>query len=137
MSNSNKLFVSLPVEDLQRSKDFYQQLGFEFNPQLTNDHAACVIISEDMYVMPMLPSFYSHSLDDETASKIQNSKVMLSLSVESKAAVDALVEKALAAGAKLASEVKEQGFMVGGSFLDPDDHLWTVYYADHSFMQGE
>ena len=134
MSNSNKFYISLPVTDLQRSKYFYKQLGFEFVPQLTNEFAACVIVGKDMYVMPMLPSFYSHALDEQTSKTVQDTKVMLSLSVESKAAVDEMVKKALKAGAKLASPVKEQGFMVGGTFHDPDGHLWTVYYTDHSFM---
>ena len=40
------IFVNLSCEDLKRSKAFFEALGFSFNPQFTNDDAACLIISD-------------------------------------------------------------------------------------------
>jgi predicted lactoylglutathione lyase len=43
---SRKIFVNLPVRDLKRSMAFFEQLGFTFNPQFTDDSAACMVITD-------------------------------------------------------------------------------------------
>jgi len=33
---ATKAFINLPVKDLNRSKTFFEGLGYNFNPQFTN-----------------------------------------------------------------------------------------------------
>ena len=45
------IFVNLPVKDLDKSKAFFAALGFSFNPQFTDDTAACMVVSDTIFVM--------------------------------------------------------------------------------------
>jgi uncharacterized protein len=47
----DKIFVSLPVEDIDASKAFLANLGHTFNPQFTDVIAACMVISENIFAM--------------------------------------------------------------------------------------
>src|SRR5215470_7666446 len=42
-----KTFINLPVKNLSMSKEFFGKLGFTFNPQFTDDTAACMVLSEN------------------------------------------------------------------------------------------
>ncbi len=48
---ATKIFVNLAVKDLNKSIKFFTKLGFTFNPQFTDDKAACMIIGEDIFEM--------------------------------------------------------------------------------------
>ena len=47
----SKIFVNLPVKDLDKSKGFFGKLGYTFNAQFTDETAACMVISDDIYAM--------------------------------------------------------------------------------------
>jgi uncharacterized protein len=102
-----KIFVNLPVKDLQKSKEFFTKLGFTNNRQFTDDKAACMVINNDIYVMLLTNEFFQTFTPKKISDATQTTEVLVSLMVESRAKVDELVRKAVAAG--------------GTTYKDPDD----------------
>src|SRR5690242_10646384 len=127
---ARKIFVNLPVRDLKRSMEFFTKLGFEFNPQFTDDKAACMVLSEDGYVMLLGEPFFRTFTKRELCDTSRQTEAMLALSCESRAEVDALVKKAIAAGGEHAMDAQDHGFMYGWSFYDLDGHHWEVVWMD-------
>lgn len=128
---ATKIFVNLPVKDLQRSMDFFTQLGYSFNKQFTNEKAACMVVSEDIYVMLLTEPFFQGFIPGKEISDTAKAKeVLVCLSADSRNAVDNHLEKALAAGAKQFRDPEDHGFMYGRSFEDLDGHVWEVMWMD-------
>ena len=125
-----KIFVNLPVKDLDKSKEFFSKLGFAFNAQFTNKDAACMIISEDNYAMLLVESFFKTFIKKEIVNAKKSTEVLVALSSESKESVDKMLRNALAAGAKEANEPQDHGFMYGRSFEDLDGHIWEIFWMD-------
>ncbi|GAA4392682.1 VOC family protein [Hymenobacter koreensis] len=129
---ATKIFVNLPVRDLNASVAFFTQLGFRFNAQFTDENATCMIVSEDIYVMLLVKPFFQTFTTKEIADSTKTTEVILALSAESREDVDSMVDKALAAGGKQSKELQDQGFMYARNFQDLDGHLWEVMYMDMS-----
>ena len=125
-----KIFVNLPVKDLNKSKEFFAKLDFTFNLQFTNQDAACMIISEDNYAMLLVESFFKTFTKKEIVDAKKNTEVLIALSAENKAKVDEMLGKALAAGAKEPRAPQDHGFMYGRAFEDPDGHIWEIFWMD-------
>ena len=132
---ATKIFVNLPVKDLNKSIEFFTKLGFSFNQQFTNENATCMVIGDDIYVMLLVEKFFKTFTKKEIADTSQTTEVIVCLSAESRAQVDELVDKAYAAGATESNFTTDQGFMYGRSFQDVDGHLWEVMYMDPSAIQ--
>ncbi|MEV5775298.1 VOC family protein [Streptomyces antimycoticus] len=130
------IFVNLATNDLETSKKFFTELGYSLNPQFTTDDCACVVISETIVAMLLTRERYQDFTNKEIADSAKTSEVLLCLSAESRANVDELVNKALAAGGTPAGEPQDHGFMYGRSFQDPDGHTWEVVWMDPSAVQG-
>ena len=128
---ASQIFVNLPVKDLQVSKAFYTGLGFTINEQFTNEKAACIVISERIYVMILVEEFFKTFIRDRSISDAKKStEVVLALSEASREGVDELADKALAAGASPLRDPDDHGFMYSRSFGDPDGHIWEVFWMD-------
>lgn len=127
---STKIFVNLPVKDLAVSMDFFAKLGFEFNPKFTNENAACMIVSEDIFAMLLVESFFQTFTTKEIADTTRVTEVLTALSVETREAVDEMVNVAVEAGAQESREASDQGFMYSRSFEDPDGHIWEIFWMD-------
>lgn len=125
-----KIFVNLPVRDLDTSIEFFTALGFSFNPQFTDETAGCLVISEDIYAMLLTEPFFRTFTQKDVVDATKATEAILALGVESRERVDALVDRALATGGSPANDTMDQGFMYGRSFQDPDGHLWEVLYMD-------
>ena len=132
MSTNKKIFVNLPVKDLNKSIDFFTKLGFSFNPQFTNENATCMIIAENIFAMLSVEKFFKTFTKKEIVDASISNEVFISLSVDSKEEVDDLVNKALAAGGKTPNEPDDHGFMYSWSFEDLDSHAWDIFYMDPS-----
>lgn len=132
---STKIFINLPVADLEKSKAFYKSLGFSFNPQFTDDKAACLIISEHNYAMLLTHDFFKSFLRKPMADARKETGVLIAISRESRGAVDELVTAALQAGAAEPREPQEYGFMYGRCFEDPDGHIWEPMWMDPGQVQ--
>ncbi len=128
---STKIFVNLPVKDLDKSKEFYTKLGYTFNPQFTDDKAGCLVISEDIYAMLVTETFFKTFIPKhEIADAIKTKEVLTALSFDSREAVDQIMEKALSAGGKEPRPTQDLGFMYVRAFEDLDGHIWEPFWMD-------
>jgi predicted lactoylglutathione lyase len=134
-TNTRKMFVNLPVSNLERSKEFFSRLGFEFNPQFSNDEAACMVISEQAIVMLLVKPFFTTFTSKRMCDAAKETEVINALSCSSRAEVDQLADKALALGGKAAQSPQDHGFMYSRSFYDVDDHQWEVLWMDPAQIQ--
>ena len=125
-----EIFVNLAVDDLPRSKVFFEHLGMTINPQFTNEQGACVVISEHIHVMLLVRDFFKTFTDKALADTGKTVEALLCLSCESRAEVDAVVAKAVAAGATTPRPVQDHGFMYSHGFEDLDGHTWELMYMD-------
>ena len=125
-----QIFVNLPVKDIARTRTFFTALGFEFNPQFSNDQGLCMLIADDIFAMLLAEPFFQGFTKKPVADAMKSTEVLLALSCESVAEVDQLVAKALAAGGRAPVERKDLGFMVQHGFEDLDGHQWEVFWMD-------
>ncbi len=130
VQNPRKVFINLPVADLKRTMAFFTALGFEFNPQFTDDNAACMVLSDDGFVMLLQRPFFQGFTDNAICDTATHTEVLVALSCASRAEVDALVAKAVAHGGRHAKDAQDHGFMYAWSFYDPDGHHWEVLWMD-------
>jgi uncharacterized protein len=128
-----QMFVNLPVKDLPKSKQFFESLGFAFNPQFTNEQGACMVITEGSnYAMLLSEPFFQGFTKKPIADAKAGTEVLICLSCESRDEVDELVRKAVAAGGSAPNAVQDHGFMYGHGFEDLDGHVWEVMWMDPS-----
>jgi uncharacterized protein len=127
---ATKIFVNLPVKDLERSKAFFTKLGFSINPQFTDETAASVVISEDIYAMILTHEKFKQFTPKDIADATKISEVITCLSFDSKEKVNEITEKALQAGGDEVRPPMDYGFMYGRSFSDPDGHIWEAIWMD-------
>jgi len=132
---NTQIFVNLPVKDLDKSKAFFSHLGYSFNPQFTDQNAACMVISEHIYAMLLTEPFFQGFTKKAIADAHTSKEVLICLSCESRAEVDTLVKKALEAGGGNPIEPQDHGFMYYHGFEDLDGHHWEVMYMDPNHVQ--
>ena len=134
-NSSRKIFVNLPVRDLQKSMSFFGKLGFGFNPNFTDQNAACMVVSEEAFVMLLGEPFFKTFTRRELCDTTKHTEALFALSCESRAEVDEIVRKAVAAGGKHAMDPQDHGFMYGWSFYDLDGHHWEAFWMDPKAAQ--
>ena len=130
-----QIFVNLAVKDLDKSKAFFEKLGYSFNPQFTNQDAACMVISDTIYAMLLTEPFFKGFTPKEMVDAKKATEVLVCLSAASRAEVDEVVRKAVAAGGRIYNEPQDHGFMYGHGFEDLDGHLWEFAYMEPSHIQ--
>ena len=108
-----KIFVNLPVNDLTKSMEFFAKLGFNFNPQFTDETAACMIVSEEILVMLLTHEKFKLFTPKDICDARKSTEVLVCLSLESRDQVDAMVHKTVAAGGTTYNEPEDHGFMYG------------------------
>ena len=124
------IFISLPVIDLKASTAFYKALGFEQNQQFSDDTAACMVWSEAIHAM-LLTHAKWRTFTPRPLPPAGTSGVMLSLSLDSRDAVDAMNVAAAAHGGQAdVNPVQELGFMYTRDLADPDGHMWGAFWMD-------
>jgi predicted lactoylglutathione lyase len=122
------IFVNLPVKDLSASRAFFGELGFDFNDDFTDDAAACMVVDQNIYVMLLGEERFRHFINGEISDASKATEVLTCLSADSRAQVDDLVARAVAAGGKPWQPPIEEGPMYGGSFQDLDGHVWELMH---------
>ncbi len=125
-----QIFVNLPVNDLEKSKAFWRALGFSFNPQFTDQNAAALVLGENIFVMLLVPEFFTRFTKKKLADAHTTTEVINAISVDNKKAVDELMKKVLAAGGTEVRPADDYGWMYSRSFQDPDGHQWEPLYMD-------
>ena len=132
---ATKIFVNLPVKDLKRSMEFFTKLGYKFNPQFTDETAACMVISEDIYVMLLTHVKFKEFTPKAICDSTKSTEVLICLSSESRDNVDDTVRKAVAAGGTTHAQSKDYGFMYQHGFQDLDGHIWELIYMEASTIE--
>lgn len=138
-TNSEKqIFINLPVKDLKRTMDFFDKLGFSFNPVFTDENAACMIINENIYAMLLVEKFFKNFIPDkEICDTKKSAEALLALSAASRNDVDELIKKVVAAGGSEYRQTQDYGWMYGRAFQDINGHIWEVFYANLDAMPEE
>lgn len=131
------IFVNLPVKDLNRSIEFFTKLGFTFNPQLTDETATCMVVSEDIFVMLLTHTKFKTFTPKEICDATKSTEVLVCLSSESRERVDEMVRKAVAAGGTTYNEPQDHGFMYAHGFQDLDGHIWELIYMEPSALNQD
>ncbi len=133
---STKIFVNLPVKDLERSVEFFTKLGFSFNPKFTDETATCMIISDDIYAMLLIHDKFREFTPKAIADAHSSTEVLTCLAYDNRSKVDELVNKAIAAGGTEARAPLDHGFMFTRSFNDLDGHIWEIFWMDPAAANG-
>ncbi|MCM3625754.1 VOC family protein [Paenibacillus glycanilyticus] len=134
---SNYTYINLPVKDLNRTKNFFGSIGFEFNSQFSDENSACMVINENTFVQLLVESYFQTFINKPVADVSIAAGKIIALSADSREHVDELADKALSAGGKESKEPADHGFMYVRSFEDLDGHLWEIAYMDMSTMSQE
>ena len=132
---STMIFVNLPVNDLARSRVFFEELGYSINEGFSDENAISVVISDTITAMLLTREFFAEFTSKSIIDATTSTEVQLALSAESRADVDSIVEKAIASGATPAGE-QDHGFMYSKSFDDLDGHHWDFVWMDPEAAAG-
>jgi len=125
---ATQIFVNLPVKNLDQSVAFFTRLGYKFNPQFTDKNATCMIVSDDIYVMLLVERYFKTFTPKSIADATKTTEVLLCLSCESRAQVDEMVAKAVAAGGTTPNKPQDHGFMYQHGYQDLDGHMWELVH---------
>jgi len=127
---ATEIFVNITTTNLPRAKEFYEGLGWSINPMFTDENAACVVIDERIYLMVLTREFFGTFTKKQIPDPHTHSQLQTALSRDSREEVDALLEKALAAGGTEPKEAQDYGFMYSRDFEDPDGNEFSVLWMD-------
>lgn len=134
---ADMIFINIPIRNLAASMAYYKALGFDHNPQFTDETAACIVISETIFVMVLthdkFKQFSSNPIPDPKAQ----TQALYALSRDSRDAVDAIAEAGLAAGGSEYRPAQDMGFMYSRAIADVDGHVWEYVWMDMSGMPTE
>ena len=133
---TTQIFVNLPVKDLSRTVEFFKELGFEFNPQFTDENATCMIINDNIFVMLLVEKFFKTFTKKEICDTTKDTEVIIALSTESREKVDEMMQHVFEAGGKESREPQDHGWMYGRSFQDINGHLWEIIYMDEKALKN-
>lgn len=134
---SRMIFLNLPVAELNRSKNFYEALGWKVNQEFCDDDAACIVIDDNICLMLLTRGYFTTFSKRQVADTTENVGATYGLALTSVAEVDALTSAALAAGGteEISEEKRSQEEQVGmysRTFLDPDGHQWEPFWMDYA-----
>ena len=129
---ATKIFVNLPVKNLDRSVEFFTKLGFSFNAQFTDETATCMVVSEDIFVMLLTEAKFKEFTPNPICDATKSTEVLVCLSSESREEVDKMIRNAVAAGGTTYNEPQDYGFMYSHGFQDLDGHIWETMFMEPS-----
>ena len=132
---ASKIFVNLPVKQLSKSIEFFTRLGYSFNQQFTDETATCMVVADDIFVMLLTEEKFKSFTPKDICDARKSTEVLVCLSLESRAAVDEMVRKAVAAGGATYNDPQDHGFMYAHGYEDLDGHIWELVYMDPATVQ--
>lgn len=135
-TQSRLIFINIPVKDVTASQEFFGALGFSFDSKFTNESCACMVVSEQAYVMLLEEARFGDFTSKPIADARQSTESILCVSAESREGVDTFADAALAAGGTGAGEPVDHGFMYGRSFQDLDGHIWEVMWMSQEAIEA-
>jgi predicted lactoylglutathione lyase len=132
---SLNIFVNFTTDDLDRSKAFYEALGYSINPMFTDDNAACVVLSDTIYFMVQTREFYATFTDKQIIDPHTQAGASVALSQDSREAVDAIVARGLEAGGAEPRPAQDYGFMYSRDLEDPDGNLLSFLFMEPAAVE--
>ncbi len=132
---ATKIFVNLPVKNLNNSIEFFTKLGYKFNQQFTDETATCMIVTDDIFVMLLTEEKFKTFTPKEICDAKKATEVLVCFSLESREQVDEMVRKAVAAGGTTYNDPQDHGFMYAHGFQDLDGHIWELVYMEPSAIK--
>lgn len=133
---NTQIWVNLPIKDLNRSVGFFTKLGYTFNPKFTDENATCMIVGENIFVMLVVEKFFKTFTGKPICDATKSTEVLMGLTCGSRAEVDEMVRKAVAAGGTSPRKPQDHGFMYGHGYEDPDGHIWELFYMEPGATPG-
>jgi hypothetical protein len=131
------IFVNIATNDLERAKAYYTALGCDLNPLFTDDNAACIVWSENIYFMVLAKEYFATFTDKEFADPRTHAQVLLSISRDSREEVDRIVEAGVANGGTAPGEPQDYGFMYARDLIDPDGNgIQFMFMEPQAAEQG-
>lgn len=128
---ATSIFVNLPIADLERSKAFYTGLGFRIEPNFTDENAACIVVDENVYFMVLTREFFATFTAKRVADPASSAQVLVALTRDSRAAVDAAIEAGLGlGGTEPPDTAKDYGFMYTRDLEDPDGNVLEFFWME-------
>ncbi len=134
---STKIFINLPVADLPKTIAFFTKLGYGFDQRFADDTATCLIVSDAIFVMLLTREKFRQFSPKDICDTTKCNEFILCLSCESRAEVDELVAKAVAAGGTTHEDATDYGFMYSHGFFDLDGHAWNLIYMEPGGASGQ
>jgi uncharacterized protein len=134
---SKKVFISLPVKDLKSSTTFFKDLGYSFNPQFSDDNAACMIVADHIFVMLLTENYFKTFTRKTIADAKLTTEVLIALDAISREEVMQTINKAKQLGATIYAEPQDHGWMYQHSFADLDGHQWEFAFMDETKMPNQ
>ena len=131
---ATRVFINLPVKDLDKSVSFFTELGYRFSPQFTDEKATCMIISDNIFAMLLTESYFKTFTRKQVADAKTSTEVLIALDTNSRNEVQQMVAKAKELGATIYAEPQDHGWMYQHSFADLDGHQWELVYMDATQM---
>ena len=129
--------MNLPVKDLNKTVEFFTKLGFEFNPQFTDENATCMIVNKDIFIMLLVEKFFKTFTKKEICDTTKDTEVIIALSTESREKVDQMINDVIEAGGKESRKPQDHGWMYERSFQDINGHLWEIIYMDEKALKKQ
>jgi uncharacterized protein len=129
---ATKVFINLPVKDLNRSKTFFEGLGYSFNPQFTDENAASMVVSDTIFVMLLTENYFKTFTKKPISDAKTSTEVLIALDAGSRDEVQQTISKAKSLGATIYNEPADHGWMYQHSFADLDGHQWEFVYMDET-----
>jgi predicted lactoylglutathione lyase len=123
------IYINMSISNVDKSIEFFSGLGFSFNPQFTNEHGACLIVSPTISVMLVHESKFEELAKRPVASR-DSAEMLLSLQCDSPEEVRRIAETAFSIGGKQVNDFEDNGFMISWAFEDLDGHLWDLFWFD-------
>lgn len=124
------IYPNLPIEDVQKTRDFFTAVGFTFNEQFSDDKALGMNICEGASVMLLKREFFETFIKKEIGDPHKTVSCILAIQLEDREKVEELFQKAIAAGGREHREAQDMGFMYSRSFEDINGHIWEPFFMD-------
>ena len=131
---AKQIFINIAVQNPDKSMAFYTALGFKNNPQFSDENGKCMVWSDNIFLMILSHEKFASFTKKPIADTKSSIAALHSLSMDSVAEVNQLVESGLNAGGFEPSEMRDYGFMVQRTIEDFDGHTWEIFYMDMSKM---
>ncbi len=134
---AKQIFINLAVKDLDKSMDFYQQMGFINNPQFSDNTAKCMVWSDNIFLMIMTHDKFNTFATKPIADTKNNLAGLFSLSVDSIDEMNKITNQAIKVGGSEPNEMRDYGFMQQRTIEDFDGHTWEIFYLDTNKLPTE